>query len=102
MVNLKGLLDRLHESFETSTAEEITEACKLIVEVQALDASERDVINAAYKRGPLFAGDVPSKNARNSLVDKGFMTYVVVKGDDRFNACTNKGAWAYRLIEAGA
>lgn len=102
MATLKQLLDAIHESVELSSAEELKRACELIIEVQGFDGGERDCICAAYKNGPLFDGDVPSKSGRNSLLEKGYMAKVVVKGDDGYNACTHKGAWAQRLLEAGA
>lgn len=102
MGTLKQLLDALHESVETSSPAELKAACELIIEVQAMDGGERDCLFAAYRHGPLFDGDVPSKAGRNSLLEKGYMAKVVVKGEDGFNACTNKGAWAYRLHQAGA
>ena len=102
MATLKELFEAIHESVETSSATELKAACELIIEVQAMDGGERDCLYAAYKNGPLFDGDVPSKAGRNSLLEKGYMAKVVVKGEDGFNACTHKGAWAYRLHEAGA
>lgn len=102
MATLKELFEAIHESVETSSAAELKAACELIIEVQAMDGGERDCIYAAYKSGPLFDGDVPSKAGRNRLLEKGYMAKVVVKGEYGFNACTHKGAWAYRLHEAGA
>ncbi|WP_035384023.1 hypothetical protein [Ferriphaselus sp. R-1] len=102
MTTLKLLLDALHESTDLSSAEEIKSAVALIIEVQSMDSAERDCIRAGYKYGPLFDGDVPSKGGRDQLLEKGYMAKVVVKGEDGYNACTNKGAWAYRLLEAGA
>lgn len=98
MATLKQLLDALHESPELSSAEALKSACELIIEVQAMDGAERDCIRASYKHGPLFDGDVPSKSARDRLLGKGYMAKVVVKGDDGYNACTHKGAWAHRLL----
>ncbi len=102
MATLKQLLDALHESTELSSAEELKRACNLIIEVQTMDSSERDCVRAAYRLGPLDDGDVPSKNGRDNLIEKGYMAKVVVKGEDGYSACTHKGAWAYRLLEAGA
>ena len=102
MAKLKSLLDTLHESLYTSTADEIKRACALIIEVQAMDSDSRDCIRVAYRSGPLEDGDVPSKIARDKLVDSGYMAKVVVKGEDGYNACTHKGALAYRLLDAGA
>ena len=102
MAKLKSLLDTLHESLYTSTADEIKKACSLIIDVQGMDSDARDCIRASYRSGPLEDGDVPSKIARDKLVDSGYMAKVVVKGEDGYNACTYKGARAYRLLEAGA
>lgn len=102
MATLKNLLDALHESTELSSSAELKCACELIIEVQAMGSAERDCIRAAYRAGPLFDGDVPSKTGRDRLIVLGYMSKVVVKGEDGYNACTNKGAWAYRLLEAGA
>ena len=100
MTNLKTLLDVLHESTETSTPAEIKSACELIIDVQAMNGGERDCIYAAFRNGPLFDGDVPCKSGRNSLLSKGYMAKVVVRKEDGYNACTNKGAWAYRILQA--
>lgn len=97
-MKLKDILNVLHESIELSSDKEIKEACKLIIEVQELRGAEIDCIYAAFKNGPLFDGDVPSKSGRDELISKGFMVKVVVKGKDGFNALTHKGAWAYRLL----
>jgi hypothetical protein len=102
MASLKQLLDALHEGMDTSSAKEIMDACELIIRVQSMDGGERDTIIAAFRNGPLFDGDVPSKTARDTLILEKFMAKVVVKGEDGFNACTNKGAWAYRLLSVGA
>ena len=102
MATLKQLLDSIHESAELSSANELKRACELIIEVQAMDVAERDCIRAGYLHGPLFDGDVPSKSGRNRLLDKGYMAKVVVEAEDGYNACTHKGALAYRLLEAGA
>ena len=102
MATLETLLDALHESIELSTAEELKSACALIIEVQGMNSAERDCIRAAFRNGPLFEVDVPSKSARDSLERLGFMVQVIMDGQDGFNACTHKGAWAYRLLDAGA
>lgn len=101
-MNLKQLLDVLHESTELSAADELKGACDLIIRVQKMDSGERDVIRSTHRHGPLGDGDVPSKRARDKLLDEGFVSKVVVRGEEGYNACTYKGARAYRLLEAGA
>lgn len=102
MAKLKSLLDTLHESLYTSSADEIKRACALIIEVQAMGSDARDCIRAAYRSGPLEDRDVPSKIARDRLVESGYMANVVVAGAEGYTACTHKGAWAYLLLESGA
>lgn len=101
MKALEQLFDILHESVYTSSAEEIKYACRVIIDTQAMNSGERDCIRAAFLQGPLFDGDVPSKTDRDTLISKGYMVKVVVAGEEGFNACTYKGAMAYRLLEGG-
>lgn len=101
-ITLSQLLSSLHEDIETSSTGDIKEACFLIIRVQEMDNGERDTIKAIFENGPLFDGDVPSKNSRDKLVKDGFIDKIVVKGEEGYNACTYKGSKAYRLIKAGA
>lgn len=98
MAQLKQLFDALHDDVSISSPEEIKESCELIIEVQAMGSDERDCIKAMYRHGPLFDGDIPSKFGRDKLLSKGYAAKVVVKGSDGYNACTYKGARAYKLI----
>lgn len=100
MVGLKYLLDALHESIDTSTPAELREACRLIVEVQSMSGGEIDCIYAAHKRGPLFDGDIPCPSSRNRLIASGFMAKIVVRGEDGQNACTQKGHWAFKILQS--
>lgn len=102
MTSLKTLLERLHINTGLSDEKDLKWACELIIDVQSMTPAERDCIRASFVNGPLFDGDVPSKCARSDLVKRGYMEKVIVKGDDGYNACTYKGAWAYRLMELGA
>ena len=102
MPTLETMLGVLHCNIEHTPSDQLRELCKIIVEVQAMSSLERDCIVCAFKHGPLFDGDVPSKAGRNSLVKSGYMSKVVVKGEDGYNACTYRGARAFRLIQAGA
>lgn len=99
---LAELLSAIHESVELSTANELIEAIKLIIEVQAMDSGMRDCIRAAYLKGPIDDGDVPCKSGRDALLSSGYISKIVVKGEQGFNACTYKGSSAYKLIVAGA
>ena len=101
MLKLKDALSVLHESVALSTNSELKKALGLIMYAQDLDSGESDTLRAAFKHGPLFDGDVPSKTGRNSLMSKGLMCKVVVKGEDGQNAVTQDGYYVYKLIEAG-
>lgn len=97
---LAFLLEVLHECVTLSSEVEIKQACELIVRAQRATAAEVEVIRALFERGPLFDGDVPSKQARDELVREGFVSKVVVNGDEGYNACTYSGARLYRLFVA--
>lgn len=99
-MKLKHLLEALHESMDTSSPEEIKGACELIILAQDLTGGEVDTLEACYENGPLFPGDLPSKTGRDSLRIKGLVSTVVVKGQDGYEACTQKGSWVYRLMNA--
>lgn len=101
-LQLIKLLDVIHIDKNLSTHEEYVRGNALINRVQRMDAGERDCICLSFEKGPVDDGDVPSKSSRDTLVEEGFMAKVVVKGEEGYNACTYKGAMAYRLIKAGA
>lgn len=97
-MKLKEMLCELSESVELSTDKELKEACRLIILAQDLQANECDTILCVNEFGPLFDGDIPSKSARDSLIYKGLMVKVVVKGEDGFNACNQDGYYVAKLI----
>lgn len=59
-----------------------------------------DTLYGMLERGPLYDGDVCSKQERDRLLEKGYCAKVVVKGQDGFNACTYKGQRLYRCLES--
>lgn len=85
---------------ELATHSELLWAINLIDEAQKLDSAARDTLRAAYINGPLFDGDVPSKVGRTNLIKKGLIAKVVIKGVDGFNACTQRGFWVKRVLDA--
>ncbi len=98
MSKLNNLFKILHIDIKTSSSEEIKKACKLIIDIENLDSAQKACITKAYHNGPLFDIDVPSQSARNELVEKGFMSRIIVKQQEGYNACTDKGLLAYKLI----
>lgn len=99
-MNLSKILESIHESDETSSPEELAKAVRLIVRAGKLTGGEVDTIIGAFKNGPIYDGDVPSKSARDGLLSEGFMAKVIVKGEDGFNALTYRGAMLYSIMEA--
>lgn len=51
-----------------------------------------DTLLALAKDGPLWDGDVPSKNGRDDLIDHGMAVRVVCKGEQGHTALTYKGS----------
>ena len=98
-MKLKSLLAALHIQIGIDSAKEVTQAIELILDVESFNSGQKDCIKASYLNGPLFDGDVPSKQDRDILVNKGYMAKVVVKGEEGYNACTYKGLAAYRLLQ---
>lgn len=95
---LKDLFEIIHVSTKLSSQEEINAALKIIQEVEDFTSAERDVIRAAFKNGPLDAGDVPSKAGNSRLISLGYMCPVVVKAEEGYYALTYKGSTAYRIL----
>lgn len=58
-----------------------------------------DTINALFHNGPLTAGDLPSKGAKAILVQYGYCTMVVVKGEDGNYALNMKGYYLFKIFE---
>ena len=54
-----------------------------------------DTLIALVENGPLFDGDVPSKNSRDILIAAGLATRVVVKGEDGYTAASYEGRDVY-------
>ena len=100
MINIKTLLAAIHSDLSLDSPEEIKKNIELIAKVQEMSSGERETIIATFKQGPLYDGDIPSKTSRDALVSDGFISKVIVKGEDGFNACTYKGLRAYRILEA--
>jgi hypothetical protein len=61
--------------------------------------SVTDTLYGMFKNGPLYDGDVCSKQGRDRLLDKDYCAKVVVKGQDGFNACTYKGQRLYKCLK---
>ena len=66
-----------------------------------LTGAEVDTLVALVESGPLWDGDLPSKTARDCLIDRGFVTRIVVHGEDGWQAATYSGRDAYKATFPG-
>lgn len=66
-----------------------------------LTGAEKDTLIALVEQGPLWDGDVPSKQGRDSLVERGLAVKIVVKGEDGWQAATYSGRDTYKLLYPG-
>ena len=88
------------------TAERLREALQNVLWVdqqneKELTSAEKDTLIALVESGPLFDGDVPSKQGRDSLIQRGFAVKLVVNGEDGYQAATYAGRDAYKALYQG-
>lgn len=89
---------RVFGSKDPDTSSERIENDDCVNRALLLTAAERDTLREAYLHGPLFDGMVPNHTACASLIEKGLIAKVIVKGQDDYNACTYKGALVFRCV----
>lgn len=65
-----------------------------------LSGAEFDTLWAIHQNGPIDAGHLPSKTARDFLADLGLVVMVVNKGEDGWWASTQIGHWSYKGLVA--
>jgi hypothetical protein len=99
-VSTEALLELLHIPLDLSSKKEIIAGIELIDETYALSSAARSTLTAMCECGPLDDGDVPSKAGRDELLEVAMAAKVVVKGVEGYNAATQKGCWALKLVEA--
>ena len=102
LVKIEDLLSVIHVGIDFDSEKRIAEGVKLINTVQKLSSSAAETLIACFERGPLYDGDVPSKTGRDDLLQFDFISKIVMKGEEGYNACTYLGARAYRLLKSGA
>lgn len=66
-----------------------------------MTGAEIDTLVALVERGPLWDGDAPSKSGRDGLLNRGFASKVIVKGEDGWQAATYAGRDAYKALFPG-
>lgn len=63
----------------------------------SLSGAEKDTLIALCRHGPLWDGDVPSKNGRDGLLAKGMAAKIVMANNAQgYQAATYKGSRAYK------
>lgn len=65
-----------------------------------LTGAEFDTLWTTHQNGPIDSGHLPSKTARDFLVDLGLLAMVVNKGEDGWWASTQMGHWVYKGLVA--
>lgn len=100
MVTIEEIAKDTGNDFSLMTTSEIEYFKEVATVAMNLSSVEECVLNACHSNGPLEDGDVPSKSARDSLLDKGFVAKVIVKGEDGYNACTYKGRLAFSVAKS--
>jgi hypothetical protein len=63
--------------------------------MENLSGSLVDSLVALVEDGPLWDGNVPSKQGRDECIERGWAVRVVVKGNDGYTAATYAGRNAY-------
>lgn len=61
-----------------------------------MTGAQIDTLVALVERGPLWDGDVPSKQGRDELIQLGYAVRVVFKLEDGYTAATYAGRDAYK------
>ena len=100
MVTIEEIAKDTGNDFSLMTTSEVEYFKEVASVAMELSSAEEDTLNACHSRGPLEDGDVPSKSARDSLLDKGFVAKVIVKGEDGYNACTYKGRLVLSVVNS--
>jgi hypothetical protein len=92
------LVNCLKENYETSYFSELMDGIKIINDVFDLDKHAAG-LEVYFKNGPIYDGDIPSKQQRDLFLEKEFVVKVIKNGEWGFNALTHRGAWGYKVYE---
>lgn len=95
-MTFQEIYQKVFGSFETDNLDEIENNSHILKYAATLTGAEIDVLYKAFEKGPLDAGDLPSKAGAADLIRKGFLVQIISKAEDGFYACTYKGALAYK------
>lgn len=96
--NFQAWLELLYITPDLSSAQEIQDGIDLCNEVVNLSGAARDTLEQLYLSNPVEDGDLCSKRGREELVMLGMAARIVVKGQEGYTACTQKGFWVRKLM----
>jgi hypothetical protein len=99
MKKIESLIEAMHATMEFSSKGELIECIRLIDDVLEFSGAQASTLVALHDNGPLFDGDLPSKSGRDLLVGSGYAERVVVKGEQGYNACSQKGHYAKLVLD---
>lgn len=100
----KVFFDILHVD-ENSYSSEYLYAFNIIAEAELMFGHPKewggiyDTTHALFHNGPLTAGDLLSKGARDILMQHNYCTMIVVKGEDGHYALNMNGYYLFKLFE---
>lgn len=63
-----------------------------------LQGKHTDTLIALVERGPLWDGDVPSKSARDDLLEWGYASKAIVNGEHGYQVATYSGGERYSKL----
>lgn len=96
----KAVLASVDWDVTLNSSEENEAALKWLALARAAKGNAIDTIMAAFARGPMHDGDVPSKTGRDWCLEHDLIAKVIVRGEWGYNALTYKGAWVYKVLIA--
>lgn len=94
----KAILTLIGWDVTLNSSEENEMALKWLALARSAKGNAVDCIKAAFARGPLYDGDVPSKAGRDWCLEQDLIAKVIVRGEWGYNALTYKGAWVNKIL----
>ena len=96
----EALYNEVFGLMSLDTDSEIKNNALIINNALNISSAAKDVLYQLYESDALEDGDVISKSGRDTLIELGFASKLVLKREWGYQACTYLGAWAVKIIEA--
>lgn len=64
-----------------------------------VSAIELETLRFLHNKGPIWDGNLPSKSARDTLVEKGLAIRMIHQGQGGHQACTDRGRGLLRAFQ---